>query len=231
MPPVDDSPESTLNARRKLVRGALAAPTLLTLYSGSAFAAASHLRCLVNANAGPNPADAPAGLAGQDAYARVQLRAVVTTTAPIETPPADPASIEPAPGDPVPIGGDKKPKPPKKVPDGGSSEAPAETTEPPELLNGTTTTYFALGTDLGAFKRRGLNVPLDGQAQQFDPDNSYAKIDGIVAAPPDANNLPLSGKFVLVRFDAEGFIVDLGGGSDGAIIANSCLTSATPFIV
>jgi len=41
-------PTSAQTARRQLVRGVFAAPALLTVYSGSALAAGSAMRCLVN---------------------------------------------------------------------------------------------------------------------------------------------------------------------------------------
>lgn len=49
-------------ARRRLIRGAFAAPAALTLFSGSAFAQASNMRCVANAiekriSAPSNPAD------------------------------------------------------------------------------------------------------------------------------------------------------------------------------
>lgn len=56
-------------ARRRLIRGALAAPAVLTVASGSAFASAS-TRCLANAVADPvtvDPSDA------MDGYVRVPL--------------------------------------------------------------------------------------------------------------------------------------------------------------
>lgn len=48
------TPESTpvVTARRRLLRGSFAAPTVLTLCSGSALAASSALRCFSNAPAG-----------------------------------------------------------------------------------------------------------------------------------------------------------------------------------
>jgi hypothetical protein len=45
------TPQAGAPSRRRLLRGALAVPAVLTVYSGSAFAVASHMRCLANANA------------------------------------------------------------------------------------------------------------------------------------------------------------------------------------
>jgi hypothetical protein len=63
-----------------LLRGAVAAPALMTVCSGSAAATASNLRCLVNANNMPNPA--PAGVTQADTFTRVRLfkRKVCTIT-------------------------------------------------------------------------------------------------------------------------------------------------------
>jgi hypothetical protein len=46
--PSNPAPEAQRSARRRLVRGAFAAPAVLALYSGSAAAMASHLRCVNN---------------------------------------------------------------------------------------------------------------------------------------------------------------------------------------
>ena len=45
--------QPTVSARRRLIRGAFAAPALLTLHSGSARAASSLGMCLVKANTSP----------------------------------------------------------------------------------------------------------------------------------------------------------------------------------
>lgn len=60
------------SARRRLLRAAFAAPSVLALHSGSALAASSNLRCVSNANASTAPD--PAGVVGAvDGYVRVQL--------------------------------------------------------------------------------------------------------------------------------------------------------------
>lgn len=66
-----ESPKPHLAARRKLVRGVFAAPAIMTVCSGNAFANASSLRCLarnvnVNTNATPK-------VGGLDTWTRVQL--------------------------------------------------------------------------------------------------------------------------------------------------------------
>jgi hypothetical protein len=59
------------SARRKLVRGAFAAPAILTLYSGGARAATSANVCLVNANNAPAPAPSPSST--DDTWFRYRL--------------------------------------------------------------------------------------------------------------------------------------------------------------
>jgi len=62
-------------ARRRLIRGAFAAPTALTLYSGNVFAASSSLRALNNQLADPqSPApELPAQPAFPETWIRVQV--------------------------------------------------------------------------------------------------------------------------------------------------------------
>lgn len=66
------------SARRRLIRGALSAPALMTVCSGSAFAQASNMRCLANAaNATTPPAEW--GTTRTDLFLRVRLFLVRTT--------------------------------------------------------------------------------------------------------------------------------------------------------
>lgn len=60
-----------INARRRLVRGAFAAPAVMTLYSGSAFAVASQT-CVAKQVANPPPT-LPTASAAPDIWVRVQL--------------------------------------------------------------------------------------------------------------------------------------------------------------
>ena len=71
--PQAPTPASTLAARRRLLRGAIAAPTLMTVCTGSALANASSLRCLSNAQKIPLPPGVPVGSPATDGYVRVQL--------------------------------------------------------------------------------------------------------------------------------------------------------------
>ena len=67
-----DSPTPQQAARRKLVRGAFAAPAIMTVCTGSAFAAASNLQCISN-QVNNNPTTVP--VAGAlDTWLRVRLR-------------------------------------------------------------------------------------------------------------------------------------------------------------
>lgn len=61
-----------LSARRRLISGGIAAPAVLTLYSGGALAASSS-KCAVNANAVPVSKGV---ITGTDTYLRVQLYSV-----------------------------------------------------------------------------------------------------------------------------------------------------------
>ena len=74
--PKPESAETAASARRRLVRGAFAAPAALTLMSGSAFAATS-LSCVARQLTNPvQPTPDPATTAngGGDNYIRVQLQ-------------------------------------------------------------------------------------------------------------------------------------------------------------
>ena len=66
-----ESPSPKQIARRKLVRGVFAAPAIMTVCSGSAFAASSSLRCLSN-QVTNNPTTMPV-TSGLDSWLRVQL--------------------------------------------------------------------------------------------------------------------------------------------------------------
>ena len=66
-----ETPNSHLAARRKLVRGVFAAPAIMTVCSGNAFANTSNLRCL--ARNVSHPTDATPKVGGLDTWTRVQL--------------------------------------------------------------------------------------------------------------------------------------------------------------
>lgn len=67
-----------ISARRRLIRGAFVAPTVLTLYSGGALAAtSSKLRCVVSQNAKPITSGPEIAVdATNSTYVRVQLYVV-----------------------------------------------------------------------------------------------------------------------------------------------------------
>ena len=77
MTSLEQQPNPTHTARRKLVRGVFAAPALLTVYSGSALATGSAKRCLTNQTNSPTMVGVSGSL---DNYLRVQLRQTGTTT-------------------------------------------------------------------------------------------------------------------------------------------------------
>lgn len=65
-------PTTQVSARRRLVRGVFAAPVALTLYNGSAFAAASN-SCVAKEVANPTYPGTIATLSPSDTYLRVRL--------------------------------------------------------------------------------------------------------------------------------------------------------------
>jgi len=70
----DEKMGSQPNARRRLLRGSFAAPSVLALSSGSALAASSSLRCFNNAPNGVN--DPPANYFGVQRYTSSDVKVV-----------------------------------------------------------------------------------------------------------------------------------------------------------
>lgn len=68
-----ESPKPNLAARRKLVRGVFAAPAIMTVCSGSAFANTSNLRCLKHDTTVALTNATPKVWGGLDTWTRVQL--------------------------------------------------------------------------------------------------------------------------------------------------------------
>lgn len=66
-------PESVASARRRLMKGMVAVPAVLTLHSGSAFAMASNARCVDNQVNDPVYPSYQAGARPSDTYVRVRL--------------------------------------------------------------------------------------------------------------------------------------------------------------
>jgi hypothetical protein len=87
----DKTPTPAQAARRQLVRGVFAAPTLLTVFSGSALATGSAKRCLVNKTGSPAQTGIPEKLGtpsmepvsnSEDSFVRIQLHQ--SGTAPVK---------------------------------------------------------------------------------------------------------------------------------------------------
>jgi len=68
------SQASKVSARRRLLRGAFSAPALLTVYSGSAMATSSPLRCVINQHATPvHPTALTSAPTSSERYLRVRV--------------------------------------------------------------------------------------------------------------------------------------------------------------
>lgn len=236
-------------ARRQVVGRMLVAPALMTVCSGSAFAAASHLRCLINANDPviPQP-PVPAGTTTLDSFLRVRLYAVTTATrnAFAVPPPSDgPAALghsstEPQPpaasasqphtGSALPVDGVRPVDPPTVV--GGGTDAPGKSGAASAGASGATpssvTRYYVRGEDLVDYKD---GIGLGGQWQQIDINDGYRPVSGPVA--PIDGAVP-SEHYVVIRFDGQGFVRGFGpataSGDNGAPIGTSCWVSAGPLI-
>ena len=70
-----ETPSPRHSARRKLIRGVFAAPAVLTVASGSAFAAASNLRCISQTTFPPVTTTA-----GADTFYRLQVKQIASKT-------------------------------------------------------------------------------------------------------------------------------------------------------
>ena len=216
MPEVDHPSSTASAARRKLIRGAFAAPALMTVCSGSAFAVASHLRCLENAQNSPTP-PAPWGSDVIDGYSRVQL--VMVRETPRKTLSGSEASIAEN-NERVTAGTasgmyspDMKDKPPKDSADA----APASGTPP------VSERYFVRGDD-PIFSRYRASSRLSSSSQWQEIDiNTYQPL-GTPVEPPNGT-VKLVEKYVIVRYDADGVIVGFGSGGEGAMASAACLFS------
>ncbi len=218
MPEVDHPSSTASAARRKLIRGAFAAPALMTVCSGSAFAVASHLRCLENAQNSPTP-PAPWGSDVIDGYSRVQLVMVRETPASRTSSGSDTNTAEDkervadatASGTHSP---DMKDKPPKDP-----SDAAQPSGTPPVSER-----YFVRGDDpIFSRYRASSRFSSNSQWQEIDI-NTYQPL-GTPVEPPNGT-VKLVEKYVIVRYDADGVIVGFGAGTDGAMGSAACLFSA-----
>ena len=218
-PDLPDPPKTA--ARRRLIRGALSAPALMTVCSGSAFAAASNMRCLANAaNATTAPADWGRGT--PDTFLRVQLWQVTTClTTPLSTG-AD-ANIDERknalPTDATKAGG------------GGSGKKPQQPAPTPACTS-TPVAYYIKGSDLSLYVR-GAGMPSNAEYLRIDP-ISFVTMGApvpVVVAPPAIESQGYVEKYVAIRLDKDGALVGIGApatGGQGGMVGMSCWLSAFP---
>lgn len=199
------------SARRRLIRGALSAPALMTVCAGSAFAAASNLRCLRNA-AGATTPPAAWGATGPDTFLRVRLYKVTINTVTPCTTSLSPPAVEK----------DKKTR--------GSTPAPSA-----DPACTTIDKFYIKGSDLGLYKRE-IGMPTDLQYLEISP-TTYTTIGAPVLPPtpaipggPGGGSEGYVDRWAAVRFNASGVVVGVGDGSPGGMVGGSCWASASPFL-
>ena len=215
---IDPSAEQAPSARRRLIRGALAAPALMTLCSGSAFAAAS-TRCLANAQTMPQPADSGITTPTGDTYLRVRLYKVTThavtpcTTATTSTPAVDTTAT-----------GKDKPKKPKD-PGSADESIPVPATDPPCTP---VDKFYVKGADLGTYPR-GPGMPSKLQYLEISP-TTYLTSGSPVSPPTPVVSEGYVSQWAALRFDASGTIVGIGErtSTGGALLSLNCWNSAFP---
>jgi hypothetical protein len=237
--------------RRALLR--IAAPSLLTVCSGSAMATASHMRCLVNAQS-TTPAAPWGTTGGPDAWVRVRLVEITTATRSAQSSGQGGAAKGSSPQGNAPAGaaeGGAKASPDQALPKtgstlpipDGSAATPASSEgavqpnsrgpSPPQSV----TRYYIRGSDLKDETRRpyricpssGSPVPADGKWLEINV-TTYTAVGGPIDPPAAASTANPANHWVIVRFDQDGCITGIGTGSPGAIIGNSCWASAGPLI-
>lgn len=213
------------SARRRLIRGALSAPALMTVCSGSAFAVASNMRCLANANTLPAPA--PWGTTTPDTYLRVQLYKVTTCVPPSQR------------DDALKGGGAAETETKPTVLTEVNTAADANTAKPkkpggiaPANFCNDVDTYYIKGSDLSAYTVGG-GMPSPSQYLQIN-NVTYQTIGSPVSppvAPPAIVNQAYVNQYVAVRFNTSGTLVgigDAGSGGQGGMVGTSCWASAFP---
>ncbi len=197
------SPGHAAARRRLLVRGAMAAPALMTVCSGASAATASNLRCLTNANTIPQTGLLP-GTTAQDSYMRVQLYKVTVV---------DSLTTGTS-------GSGNRTGAPKK-----NSGSDSSTT------NTTTDQFFIKGDDLQLLTTRGAGIPTSGQAIRINP-ATYVTIGSPGPLPTAAASTTPGyvNQWAAVRFDSSGAVVGLGADNVGAMVGASCWASVASYI-
>lgn len=210
--------------RRRLLRGAIAAPALMTVCSGSALANASSLRCLTNAQTIPLPPNVPVGSTTTDGYVRVRLWTVSNTCDGTRAPGQGTAT---APG--LALGADRRGA--GAGAPGGASPTPTAGGAPSlDNLCVPQATYFVRGEDLSAYKL-SLGMPSSTQWQVITFPGYVTSGGPIAPLGPTGFTPPApSDYWVIVRFNSSGHIVGFGADQLGAALGASCLNSAAPFI-
>lgn len=243
-------------ARRRLLRGAVAAPALLTLHSGSMAAMQSSLRCLSNANSQTMLPPANWGTTATDNVIRVP---VYKARLCMNDPPrgntwsgATPSGAT-APGSasaaPLATG-------PGALPVNASPRSGLAAAEPAPGDGAAPTPANGCGNEVDIFYIKGTlppEVPPEFRGPGFPQSDWFLRvdvtnaanpiaIDGPVAAldsPPSSELIPgsetLQGSYVALRIDSSGRVVGVGAnapasGNAGAMIGFSCWTSALPIL-
>ena len=215
-------------ARRRLIRGALSAPALMTVCSGSAFAAASNLRCLVNA-AGATTPPAAWGTTTPSVvptFVRVQLFKVVTCPPSLRKPSSSSLAADVDVQTPGLVGVNGKVS--------GQPESAATGAMLNRSVGGATTgsctnvdTYYVRGADLGTYARTS-DIPANGKYIKIDNLN-YATVGSPIDPPAPASVVSqvLVAQYVALRFNSSGVIVGIGapGTGGGGMVGTSCWTS------
>jgi hypothetical protein len=175
----EDMPTLHANARRRLMRGAFAAPAVMTVWSGAALAAtSSNLRCVINQIATPV---FPGVTTAPDAsYPRVQL-----------------AELRP---------------------NGANAVS----------------TFYVNGATVASLKKSPSYTLTTGKWQVFYLASNTDVNGPILTAQPTGNGgsssyIANSGRYAVLRFDANGDVVGVGAGPAGtSAVAASCWSSFTP---
>ncbi len=217
-----------VSARRRLIRGALTAPALMTVCSGSAFAAASNLRCLANAANATTP-PSTWGSSSPDTFLRVRLYKV--TTCPAARPGSSSnnfsADVDNQASNLTGVDA-KLPGQPQTLAATAKSTGPVKTTTTGVCAN-PVETFYIKGSDLGTYARSG-SMPTNLQYLQINA-STYVTV-GSPVSPPGTTPTVLSqgyvDQYVALRFNSSGEIVGIGppgSAGQGGMVGQSCWTS------